>query len=92
MNPPLIVAEPYREKYSHHNRPFPGKGDVITLIISNDTESFERKMHCMNCGMVIFHYYGAVRIVIMGDLQAPKEIARPVDLMCGGCKLVYRIS
>jgi len=67
------------------------RGMVVNVVLDDHGPSKEKNMYCLGCGFKLFHYYGGVKVIIMGDFNAPKELSRPVDLMCFRCKMIYRI-
>ena len=62
---------------------------VITIILSNNSPSVRKDLHCLNCGRIVAQYYSEARVIIIGEMR---EVARPVDIMCSRCKILFRIG
>ena len=62
---------------------------VVTVLLSNESPIKRKDMHCFNCGRIVAQYYSEVRVIIIGEMR---EVARPVDVMCSRCKILFRIG
>lgn len=88
----LIVAEESRLKssaantYHKFNR---GSEDVTSVLISNAKVNDLRNFRCPNCGVICFQYEGDL-VQIRDDGALPEHQGR-FDLMCGRCRMKYRV-
>lgn len=62
---------------------------MVTVLLSNENPQKRKDMHCFNCGRIVAQYYSDVRVIIIGEMR---EVARPVDIMCSRCKILFRIG
>lgn len=62
---------------------------VITVLLGAFVPDVRKDWHCSNCGRIVFNYYSEARIIIVGEMR---EVSRPMDIMCGRCKTIYRVS
>ena len=69
--------DPIRENWS---------GRVVSVFLSRDNKKHNHR--CGECGKIVFQYTGNTEFIFDGAVISEKKAT--VDVLCHGCRIIYR--